>query len=153
MTHNLLAFAEQTLPALRNSKNFVQTANKLGTILLIEDEVDLNLALAIRLRNAGFQVVSAYDGIKGLERGLSVEPDLILLDLRLPRMHGFKVLHRLKMSPATNHIPIVIITGDPDSKIDEKANHWGIKHVYRKPIPQRQLVDSVIRIVNGTDEE
>lgn len=80
------------------------------TILFIEDEAALQKALARGLMNAGYRVVSALDGEIGLQLARKEMPDLILLDLMLPRKDGFAVLAELKKDPATAKIPVIILS-------------------------------------------
>ncbi len=79
-------------------------------ILFIEDEVDLQRTLSNFLTKEGYQVISAFDGEKGLELAKKEIPDLVLLDLILPRVHGFDVLRKLKTDPETKEIPVIILT-------------------------------------------
>jgi len=80
------------------------------TILFIEDESALQKTFGDFLRDKGYKVVSALDGESGLKLVKEVKPDLILLDLILPKLDGFKVLERLKADPETESIPIIILT-------------------------------------------
>jgi len=80
------------------------------TILVIEDEPTLQKTLQEILTQEGFIVLSASDGELGLELALKHKPDLILLDLILPKKDGFEVLKELKADEITREIPIVILT-------------------------------------------
>lgn len=122
-----------TYPSYRNTK----------TVLLIEDEVEINRSMAIRLAAEGFDVVTAHDGVEGLDKIVVEEPDVVLLDLRLPRMSGFKLLHHLRMTPGLMDVPIIILTGDPDPWIEEKALRWGIHRVFRKPTRQVRIIRAI----------
>ena len=113
------------------------------TVLLIEDEVEISRSLAIRLTSEGFDVVTASDGVEGLEKIVVEEPDVVILDLRLPRMPGFKLLHHLRMTPGLMEVPIIILTGDPDPWVEEKARQWGIYRVYRKPTRPTKIVHAI----------
>ena len=87
-------------------------------ILLIEDEEVLSRAIAAELKSAGFRVSRAFDGEEGLKQALNIKPDLILLDLMLPKKNGFEVLEELKKSPTTKDIVVIIITAlDQDEEI------------------------------------
>lgn len=80
-------------------------------ILVIEDDpviIHMNERL---LGEKGYQVITARDGLEGIDRALDEKPDVILLDIILPRMHGFEVCKLLKLNPATGHIPIIYLTG------------------------------------------
>ena len=84
--------------------------NKKQKILIIEDEVTLQKTLQEILLQENYEVISALDGKQGLELALSEIPDMILLDLILPKMDGFEVLEALKKDEKTKEIPIIILT-------------------------------------------
>lgn len=79
-------------------------------IVLIEDDKILSKVLYTELIDAGFEVSQAFDGEEGLGLVHSEMPDLVLLDLILPKKHGFWVLEELKKSPDTSRIPVIILT-------------------------------------------
>ncbi|MEK7123984.1 MAG: response regulator [Patescibacteria group bacterium] len=79
-------------------------------ILLIEDEPGQVLAISSALSSAGYEIVSADDGKEGLAKAKTENPDLILLDIVLPKMDGVAVLNELKKNPQTKEIPVIILT-------------------------------------------
>ena len=83
--------------------------NKLKIVLIEDDEI-LSKVVYEELKEAGFDVLQAFDGEEGLILATEKKSDLILLDLLLPKKHGFEVLEELKKSPVTNSIPVVILT-------------------------------------------
>lgn len=90
-------------------------------ILFIEDESALQRAVGQVLTEQGYQVFSALEGEAGLALTKKEMPDLVLLDLILPRMDGFRILEELKKDPATQRIPIIILTNLEDSRDVERA--------------------------------
>lgn len=101
-------------------------------IVLVEDDEILAKVLREELLEAGFAVVSAYDGEAGLAAVKKEAPGLVLLDLVLPKKHGFEVLAELKKSPETRDIPVIILTAlgaDDDIKKGFKlcANDYIVK--------------------------
>ena len=82
----------------------------MAKILFIEDETALQKTLSAVMEQAGHTVVNAYDGEKGLELAQEAAPDLILLDLILPKMDGFSVLEKLKGDEKTKDIPVIVLT-------------------------------------------
>jgi len=82
----------------------------MAKILFIEDETALQKTLSAVMEQAGHTVVNAYDGEKGLELAQEAAPDLILLDLILPKMDGFSVLEKLKGDEKTKSIPVIVLT-------------------------------------------
>ena len=105
-------------------------------ILFIEDEATLQKTFGDVLQQKGYKVINALDGEIGLRLAKSEKPDLILLDLILPRMHGFDVLKRLKQDPETKAIPIIVLTNlegiqDIDKVIELGATTYLVKTQYK----------------------
>jgi DNA-binding response OmpR family regulator len=97
------------------------------TILFIEDEPALQKTLGDTLRQGGYNVISALDGKSGLDLAKSKKPDLILLDLILPRLNGFDVLRSLKSDISTKNIPVIILTNLENIEDVDKAVELGAK--------------------------
>ena len=79
-------------------------------ILLVDDDMTLHEMYAERLRAEGYNIVSAYDGEEALEKALKEEPDLILLDIMMPKINGIDVMKKLRESDVTAGIPIILLT-------------------------------------------
>ncbi|MDD3190479.1 MAG: response regulator [Candidatus Pacebacteria bacterium] len=94
-------------------------------ILVVEDEATLQKALIEVLEQAEYEVASALDGERGWELAVEEKPDLILLDIILPKMDGFEVLRNLKGNPETAKIPIIILTNLSDLNDIQKALDLG----------------------------
>ncbi len=110
------------------------------TILFIEDESAIQKTFEEILSQEGYQVIAAMDGEMGLKLANppagEKKPDLILLDLILPKIHGFDVLRQLKQDPATKDIPIIVLTnlegmGDVEKAIELGATTYLVKANYR----------------------
>jgi DNA-binding response OmpR family regulator len=95
------------------------------TILFIEDESALQKTFGDMLTHEGYEMISALNGEAGLRLAQEKKPDLILLDLILPKVHGLEVLKKLKQNPETKEIPIVILTNLEDMESVEKALRLG----------------------------
>ena len=105
------------------------------TILFIEDESALQKTFGDILKDEGYKMISALDGKVGLRLAKSEKPDLILLDLILPRVHGFDVLKKLKKSEETKEIPVIVLTnlegmGDVEKALELGATTYLIKASY-----------------------
>jgi DNA-binding response OmpR family regulator len=96
-------------------------------ILFIEDESALQKTFSDFLDKEGFQVISALDGETGIRHAERELPDLILLDLILPKLEGIEVLQRLRENPKTKDIPVIVLTNVDDFEKLEKALELGIK--------------------------
>ena len=79
-------------------------------ILFIEDETSLQRTLTGTLKSSGFSVTSAYNGEEGVALAIQEKPDLILLDLILPKMDGFSVLSQLRVHAETKNTPVIVLT-------------------------------------------
>ena len=104
-------------------------------ILFIEDESALQKTLGESLRQEGFEVVSALDGELGLNLAKTKNPDLILLDLMLPKMNGFEVLKQLKSLEETKNISVIVLTnlegvGEIDKVLELGATTYLVKAQY-----------------------
>jgi len=94
-------------------------------ILFIEDEPALQKTFGDVLKQEGYKIISALDGETGLRLSKTEKPDLILLDLILPKIHGFEVLKRLKEDKETKEIPIIVLTNLERIEDIEKALELG----------------------------
>ena len=95
------------------------------TILFIEDEMSLQKSLASRLKDEGFEMISALDGEIGLRQAREKMPDLIILDLVLPKKDGFEALKELKSDAGLAPIPVIVLTNLEGSQDVEKALSLG----------------------------
>ena len=101
-------------------------------ILLVEDDRFLRKAAEVRLRRAGYTVITAADGEEAIATARTMRPDLVLLDLIMPRMQGFEVLRVLRTEPNMNGVPIVVLTNlsqdaDRERAMTQGANGYLIK--------------------------
>ena len=88
-------------------------------ILVVDDEPDIRKYLALRLQSRGFDVLTAKCGMEALESVKQVVPDLILLDIKMPKLSGYEVLRHLRQDPATSVIPVIFVTAHADPKDEE----------------------------------
>jgi len=103
-------------------------------VLSIEDDDDMALALQLRLREFGAQVVRASAGTEGYRRAFLDSPRAIILDYELPRGNGDYVLRRLKESPATRDLPVIVLTGRRDASIERQMRNLGAAEFLTKPM-------------------
>ncbi len=109
-------------------------------ILLVEDDPSIREIAAIGLRNAGFDVDTAADGAAGLERFRAARPDLVLLDVMLPRLDGFEVAREIRRDATT---PIVMLTARADTLDVVVGLESGADDYVRKPFEMAELVARV----------
>lgn len=114
------------------------------TILFIEDESALQKSLGDILSQEGYEMLSALDGEIGLRLAQTKKPDLILLDLILPRIDGFEVFKQLKENPVTKDIPIIILTNLERMEDVEKAMALGAKtYLVKAEYSLKEVVEKV----------
>ena len=118
-------------------------------ILLVEDQEDIRLSLATRLKNRGYDVVVAADGAEGVAQALKEIPDLILMDLELPEIDGWEATRRLKAQMNTQHIPIIALTAHARSYDRQKALETGCDDHDIKPIEFPRLLSKIQRLLDG----
>lgn len=112
-------------------------------ILVVDDELELVKAVEIRLKQADYEVLAANDGQEGLEKAKKEKPDLIVLDLMLPKMDGYKVCGLLKADTRYNKIPIIMFTAraqDSDKKTGEEV---GANAYITKPFEHQVLLAKI----------
>ena len=114
------------------------------TILIVED-VDLNRELLVQLLEDEHHLVLAGDGVAALERAAESRPDLILMDLSLPRMDGWETTRRLKADPALAHIPVIALSAHAMRGDEERARASGCDDFVTKPIDEARLFETIAR--------
>lgn len=112
-------------------------------ILLVEDEADMVYALTLQLEAAHYEVLSAKDGQAGLDMARKEKPDLIILDLMLPKMDGYKVCRMLKFDEKYKKIPIIIFTAKAQEKDKELGQQVGADAYITKPFDAQVLMDKI----------
>jgi twitching motility two-component system response regulator PilH len=117
------------------------------TILMVEDSPTEMKLMQQALQGSGYNLVSAVDGEEALEKVAQQKPDVVLLDIILPRKNGFQVCRQLKSSPDTQNIKVILIT----SKTQETDRFWGMKQgadeYLMKPVTAEGLRASVAKYV------
>jgi CheY-like chemotaxis protein len=113
-------------------------------ILIIDDEKRIIKVVTSRLMANGYEVISATDGIEGIEKAKSEKPDLILLDIMMPNMTGYEVIDILKQEDATKFIPVIMVTAQEGIEHITKSmsGHGAVDFVY-KPFLADDLLKKV----------
>jgi two-component system, cell cycle response regulator DivK len=124
-------------------------------VLVVEDYQDAREMYAAYLQYSGYEVAEASDGFQAIERTLELMPDIILMDLALPKMDGWEATRRLKSDERTRHIPIVALTGHALSGYAESARLAGCDAFVTKPCLPDALVAEIERMLTarGRDRE
>ncbi len=119
------------------------TPNK--TVLVVEDKASLTQMLQFLFLSKGLDVEIAYDGAEAMEKVNALRPNLILLDIMMPKMDGFEVLEKLKESPDTAGIPVIMLTARKSREDMDRARELGAVEYITKPFKAVEVVDKVLR--------
>lgn len=121
-----------------------------GKILIIEDnQINLEM-IRILLQDAGYQTIEAEDAITGIRKAQEEHPNLVLMDLHLPRMDGYDATRILKSRSETQNIPVVALTAMAMPEDTEKALAAGCENVIHKPIDIGSFTDTIGRMIHPT---
>ena len=118
-----------------------------GRILLVDDDREIVRGVSVRLRAAGYEVLTAGDGEAGLAAAREQLPDAMVLDLRMPVMDGFTLMARLRECPETEAIPIVVLSANAVEKAKRQAMDLGAAFFLEKPYDPAKLVAAVDAVV------
>ncbi len=124
-------------------KRYVNARKKMGTILIIDDETKHLSLLFDILNEEGYKVLSTPDSRKTINIATTQHPQLILLDILMPNIDGFKVCQQLKSDPETQDIPIIFITGLTETQEQVKGFELGAVDYITKPIQCEELLARV----------
>ncbi len=122
------------------------------TILVVDDERHIVRLVEVNLARAGYDVVSAYDGVEALEKVEESIPDMIVLDVMMPRMDGFEVLKKLQADPKYKDIPVIMLTAKAQDADIFKGWQSGVSSYLTKPFNPKELLVFVQRIFQSMDE-
>jgi CheY-like chemotaxis protein len=112
-------------------------------ILLVDDSSTALLLSRMVLQGQSYEVVTARDGLEGIEKARQVQPDLILLDVMMPRMDGIEACKRLRDDPGTANIPIIMVTTRGEEGIAEASYAYGCNEFVTKPVDAAELLAKV----------
>jgi len=118
-------------------------------ILVIDDERQLVDIIKMRLEASGYEVITAYDGQEGLEKAKKEGPDLIILDLMLPKIDGFKVCGLLKADTRYNKIPVIMFTAKAQEEDRHLGKEMGADAYITKPFEPQALLEDIKRLLEG----
>ncbi len=111
------------------------------TILIVDDDTELSDGLRIMLERQGFRVLQARNGQEGKSMIYSHHPDLVILDMMMPRMGGYPVLEHFRDKPEAP--PIIMITANEGSRHKAYAEYLGVVEYLRKPFAMEKLMEAV----------
>ena len=121
------------------------------TILVVDDERHIVRLVQVNLERAGYEVTTAYDGVEAIEAVQSELPDMIILDVMMPRMDGFEALKKLRADDKTKDIPVIMLTAKAQDADIFKGWSSGVDSYLTKPFNPRELLAFVDRIFQSLE--
>ena len=112
-------------------------------LLIVDDEPDILRLMVLALTKRNFDVITAADGQEALEVMRRASPDLVLLDIMLPKLTGDQVCTTIKVDPELNQIPVILFTADSDTVTAEKAKQYGATDYIIKPFDTEKLIEKI----------
>lgn len=112
-------------------------------ILIVDDEEDIRKLTTLRLRKAGYEVVSVSSGDKALPAVIGFSPDLVLLDLRLPKQDGLDICRQIKRHPEFGHIPVILFTAVVPQGLEDSLRESRADGFILKPFRSDDLLDKI----------
>jgi len=118
-------------------------------IMVVDDDLNIQLALKYRLEKEGYHVLLARDGVDALEKVKAGKPNLVILDLAMPRMDGFEFLEQMKGGGGDSTVPVIVLTAYGYESNRARSLELGAVEFVAKPFSPRQLVAEVWKILGA----
>jgi CheY-like chemotaxis protein len=122
-------------------------SESLGRVLVVDDSDVIRTLIAVNLELEGFEVVQAFDGQDALEKVIDVRPDVITIDVRMPRLDGFDTVQRLRADPRTSAMKIAMVTACAQADDLRRGDEVGVDAYLTKPFDPSALVRTVRDLV------
>jgi DNA-binding response OmpR family regulator len=122
-------------------------------ILIVDDEKQIVLLLASRLKANNYEVIVAYDALQAVAQAFSEKPDLILLDIKIPAGSGVSVMDNLRNSAITALIPVIVITAYPSIEIQQKVKEMGAVGFISKPFKAEDVLPRIRKVLGEVGRE
>ena len=116
------------------------------TVLTVDDSRTMRDMLMLALKDAGYRVVQAEDGVHGLEVLQAERPDIVITDINMPRMDGFGFIEGVRADPRHRATPVLVLTTESDAAKKQRARDAGATGWIVKPFDPAKLIDAVRRV-------
>jgi twitching motility two-component system response regulator PilH len=118
-------------------------------VLIVDDSMTQRQLMSSVLEQIGLTVLIATDGVEAWEQIQQVQPDIVVLDIIMPRMNGYEVCRKIKTDPAMHNLPVVLCS----SKTEEFDRYWGMKQgadaYLAKPFQPKELLSTIQKLLQG----
>ncbi len=121
-------------------------------ILVVEDEADLVKAIELRLTKEGFDVITSPDGEDALKKARTEKPDLLILDLMLPKIDGYKVCRLLKFDQKYKNVPVIMLTARVGERDRNLGMEMGADEYITKPFDWGDLLTKILNFLPREEE-
>lgn len=121
-------------------------------ILIVDDDTGIVTMMGMRLRSAGYEILTATDGLSAIAQVHRELPDLVLLDVNLPKGDGLSVLQNLRDSEKTDQIPVIMLTGFANEETIRKARDFKASYCLSKPYDPDDLVELIQKVLVTQEE-
>ncbi len=138
-----IARAAPQLPDFKQSESEAQESERISTVMVVDDSVTVRKVTSRFLERNGFNVITAKDGVDALQTLQEEIPDLMLLDIEMPRMDGFEVAKNIRTTRRWKKIPIIMITSRTGDKHRDHALSLGVDNYMGKPYQEDVLLESI----------
>lgn len=122
-------------------------------ILVVDDEAHIRQVLILKLRNAGYELLTAGDGEEGLQVAIRETPDLVISDFQMPYMSGLEMCKAMKSEPKTSGIPVIMLTARGYAIEPDDLAACNIREVLSKPFSPRSILQQVQSILDEADTD
>ncbi len=120
-------------------------------VVLADDEPSILEIFSSFLRFSGFTVTTAENGLEALERTIAEQPQVVVLDIRMPKMDGWEACRLIKTDPRTQAIPVIFLTAFDQVQEHERARQLGVQGYVTKPCEPSQLIDAIHQALQVTN--
>jgi chemosensory pili system protein ChpA (sensor histidine kinase/response regulator) len=126
-----------------------EAAEQTLTVMVIDDSITMRKVTGSMLERNGYNIMTAKDGVDALAQLEHAQPDIMLLDIEMPRMDGFELARHLRNNELYQHIPIIMVTSRTGEKHRERARELSIESYMGKPFQERELLESINELTAG----
>lgn len=127
----------------------LEPKSKATKVLYVEDAAVIRDTIARLLELKGYEVAYAKNGQEGVEKAQNWNPDIVLMDLRMPVMDGYKAINEIKLNRKTSHIPVFVISAWSSKKERDKAKRAGADDFFVKPPDLNRLTEAIDKVVRS----